>query len=674
MADIIRLIDGLLSSDDFLSDSSSGFLSESLNAALASLKDNFGVEDPYISIEEGADGYAKLIKQVMPKFSSLFSELNSMRSSFLPIELVQGIPTLTGEELTMQEIIDTESQLESFENTFFRLLGMPSTADITEDEPLYIVSSDGELIEDYIQEDYMGVLDVRQTRRKDRPRAVTNSIFDFLYSSQDPYEGLLRMGFQKIEVLQELILKLKEIKEIDVDRSLTLMQRQNNLISFLDENSGVIGLRDGGALISDIDEELTSAIRLELWARQSGTSSASGFEASLFTVFKKSIEFLEPGFNYEEDLLTVLFEKEVLGQSDPSVMGLEDPANFWKFSYLLFPPVQDGRIAKCINEPKRMVAEPFMPKTLRTVNRQALKSTLLEAIIRIRLDVVSGTILNAPNLSEGDSAPITVGTYEKPISYADIADQMGLLESLIVVRLFTTLHSFVIDIKKNREDILKIQHQTGLAPKRNIDIESDNSATPLSKVEHCESSPERCRLEAMKAMEDALMLILGDNEAPFALDLQEDTVRNSSVRSAHLMGAVLATMDVPRLWVEGELNKLNEKEVRKAVKKGDAGQSQISSKLGVAKGVGAVDVIAFLIALFTAEEKTLISLLTEEQFINLKLEYSSGFFDQMAEDRDTMATAVNDIALRAFDAYKLFLYMFEQPDGEFVFPDLDQDD
>jgi hypothetical protein len=140
------------------------------------------------------------------------------------------------------------------------------------------------------------------------------------------------------------------------------------------------------------------------------------------------------------------------------------------------------------------------------------------------------------------------------------------------------------------------------------------------------------------------------------------------------MGAVLATMDVPRLWVEGELNKLNEKEVRKAEKKGDAGQSQISSKLGVAKGVGAVDVIAFLIALFTAEEKTLISLLTEEQFINLKLEYSSGFFDQMAEDRDTIATAVNDIALRAFDAYKLFLYMFEQPDGEFVFPDLDQDD
>jgi hypothetical protein len=333
---------------------------------------------------------------------------------------------------------------------------------------------------------------------------------------------------------------------------------------------------------------------------------------------------------------------------------------------MLFPPVQDGRIAKCINEPKKMVAEPFTPSTSRVINGHKMKSTLLEAIIRIRLDIVSGTTLVAPPDPEHPRPPISVGSRLNSISHIDIIESMGLLESLIIIRLFSAVHGFAIDVKNRIADLINLQHKTGIAPVGTST--NDNSQDPTEKKKFCEGSEMRCNLESIKLIEDSLLLLLGDNQVPEALDLQEDIVRNSGVKTAHLMSAVLSIIDIPRRWVEHAIGKLDEEEAKIAEQTQSSAKSGISSKLGVTKGVGGIDILAFMIALFTLPEDELISLLTDEQFENLKLEFPDNFFKDFNPISGGQRKAINQVAIRAYDVYQFFLYAFVSSGGKFVHP------
>jgi len=353
-----------------------------------------------------------------------------------------------------------------------------------------------------------------------------------------------------------------------------------------------------------------------------------------------------------------MFYTEVLGESDPSLANLHETENFWKYSYLLFPPIQDGRIAKCINEPRKMVAASFSPKLSRVINGRKLKSTLLEAVIRIRLDTISGTTEYAPN---PDSGIAPVGVSEVPLTWKDINNEMGLLESLIIVRLFTAIQGFAIDVKAKINAMKNAQHQSGMAPVEGGAQTPDNSQTGCEKQVYCkmESAKQpgsRCQLETMKTVEESLLLLFGDSDVPDVLDLQEGVARNAGIKNAHLMSAVLAIMDIPRRWIEKQIKVKDEEADRRCKKSQDAAAAKISSKLGISKGVGAVDVLVFLIAFFTAKEEFLLALLTDSELSDLKTEFSDGFFDELSLSGITRADAVNEISKLAFDTYQLFRY------------------
>ena len=87
-----------------------------------------------------------MFTDVAENFSTLFAELNKMRSSYLPFELAKEIPTVDGAK-TLEEIVDTESVLESYENVFFRMLGMPSTTDLKDNGNLIKVKENGTLVD-----------------------------------------------------------------------------------------------------------------------------------------------------------------------------------------------------------------------------------------------------------------------------------------------------------------------------------------------------------------------------------------------------------------------------------------------------------------------------------------------------------------------------------------------
>ena len=148
LSDIKDMIETVES--DAVESSRGNFLSESLNSALSSLENNFGITNPLLVSPEGqGEQYAKMFTKIAEDFSSLFEELKLMRSSYLAFELAQNVPQASGGETdpstdrTLEEVVDAESSLESYENVFFRMLGMPSTADIEDEVNLMTVGSDG---------------------------------------------------------------------------------------------------------------------------------------------------------------------------------------------------------------------------------------------------------------------------------------------------------------------------------------------------------------------------------------------------------------------------------------------------------------------------------------------------------------------------------------------------
>ena len=83
------------------------YLSQALGQALAALESNYESTEPVISSpERQGEEYAQMFASIAESFSTLFSELNAMRSSYLPFELATEIPLATGEEKTFEEIID----------------------------------------------------------------------------------------------------------------------------------------------------------------------------------------------------------------------------------------------------------------------------------------------------------------------------------------------------------------------------------------------------------------------------------------------------------------------------------------------------------------------------------------------------------------------------------------
>jgi hypothetical protein len=643
MADILNKVNKNLKKDSFLG--------IALSEALAALKDKYQV-DSFLSNISGEE-YVKMFAEINENFSSLFADLRRIRSSFLPFELVKEIPDQEGNNLSFEEIVDSEAVLESYENAFFRMLGMPSSADIDEDAKLTYMTSDGARHNDGLNKDrYTAVvLDTRQLGRESRPTVYGDEIFD-LIGNRNPIADLEEIGFEKTEELSSILETLSALKGVGDSTSEEAKELARKVVS------------DVSSEISEDSEEI-DASRTRLFNLSGlfgpGQTANAATDRNLLAMLTEALFLLEPSINVQNT--STLFKEYVLKVPDQSVRRLDLANNFWKYSYLLFPPVQDERIAKCINETRKIVAEPFLPNSLRTINTHRMRPTLLEAIIRIRLDVISGT-----NETYSDSAsqpPTSVSSIQKDITFKGVMSQLGLLESLLIARLFTALYGLALDIREKVASMNIVQERTKRIPTKAGEDDPENVASETKQVK---SDPELDKYNLIKTVEDSILLLLGDNTSFDTIDLQEGTARSSSVKDAHLMGAVLSSIDIPRRWAESKISEVNTKKDEIA-KKADPDRAAIGADLGVAKGVGSIDVLAFTIALFSVPEDILLSLLTDKQFDYMKAEFSDGFFDDYSLEF-SMANAVEKVSEAAYEAYELVrLIISTQETAVFMYDD-----
>ena len=348
-----------------------------------------------------------------------------------------------------------------------------------------------------------------------------------------------------------------------------------------------------------------------------------------------------------------------------NVSNIEDPAQFFKFCYLLFPPIQDHRISKCINEPEKIVAAPFSSSIGRVVNQQRIKQSFLESVIRIRLDRATGTQWSPPAESLEETKLIDFGLGdddENSIAYSDVVNKWGIIESLIIRRLDIMLEIMADDIADKVYSICEAQATEQMT------IEEDRELNPDTPSENnTEGADDPCQtlssddsfelsvLQKAKIIEDAMLLFFG-GENSASLDLQAETQRNSGLRDGHLMGPLMSVIRSISTGIDTRINEINE-DICDERPPTQRAVSDVNTSIGMTTGVGPIDIAVFTLALFPVDEEVLLGLLTNEQydnFMNVEMSYIKEN-DRNANKQD-MRESLNALSEQIRDSYMLFLY------------------
>lgn len=650
----------------------SDYLRTALAKALEVLKkDDQNQEDIIQGIgeantEESIEQYAKIFAEIAEEFDGFFATLEEMRSSYLPYKFVADTFISPEEIGSITELSDEEAIKESYENAFFRMLGMPSTADLGDLDELFCVKSNGktERLNKKSYEDFK--LDQRQVNVSDRDTSIDIDFYNTIIQDLDPIEIIIENGYDSVgeqgdksnsKKLAKILESLKILYDAGTVSSSDAESKANDVrqlveLSWFPEDQ----ISESGKIKYNASQK--SFFQFIARFKQDDLNSEDANSTLTFkTALKDIIILINPGFSIKESNLDKMFFKYILDQEEDKITGLHSAPNFWRFSSLLFPAVQDGRIGSCINEPAKLVAEPFLPVTKRTVNEKIMKSSLLEAVLRIRLDIITGT--TKLRVRDFSSSAISFGNNNpNGITYSDIAENYGTLEAYLIARLFNSF-SGIAKFSKDKIKEMQIQQtNTGIV---SVGENIENAAD----IELQKEGDELKRLNSLKIIDDSMLLLLGDNDTNKAIDFQENVSRNSSVIDAHFMEIVTAAVTYPSKWTDKKIEQINNNNNEGGRGDLDKDRGGLDRTFGSSKGVGIIDIMSFIIAMFSVEEKVLISLLNERQFGYLKSEFPQDFFKGF--NRVEISVAVNELSKAAYDAYELFRTILSEENNQDLF-------
>lgn len=322
-----------------------------------------------------------------------------------------------------------------------------------------------------------------------------------------------------------------------------------------------------------------------------------------------------------------------------NLSNIEDES--FAYSYLLLPPVQDSRVSKCINETTKIVPPNFSNSRANVINSDELRTSMLESVIRIRLDRLSGN--TNTTLIDGESEVLT-------------ADSYGVLESLFIIRLQSAIEAFAEVITEKLENIRIIQEKTNTVPVEDLNDDENNPATKKSPEDTQPtdgSFNNETLYDQILNIEDAIMALLDDNEK--VIDLQVNTQRKSSIKNSHIMSSFIGIIDLPRQRA------LREKVSQRNIKNdftggvGDGEVSDVDNIIGITKSVGTIDILVFVLALFTIPESFLLGLLSKTEYQNFLGEFSSSGVDGPFDiGNSDPLLSINTLTEYIVDGYRIF--------------------
>ncbi len=631
-------------------------LIQTLEQARVLLSEIYDVEESNAESAEakGAENniYEFAYNKINAEFDKLFNEIENNRSSYMPYSLYKQVLKFSEEDTSgSSEVLNESTIIESPQNAFYRMVGLPSSEDLEVSYKLPIINTSGELKDNVVSaRNIYNFLDSRQAAYS---ISCSNAISQYNIYNQRSSEDILKKSYHLSDDKYDDVINMSNLIG-----SLLLSTSENYSQNFTATLQEINSYKEDVVLLEESTDGLNPSLFDKIISDMDGMKFEEGIQYisnNLFLFYGSFLTFIylisNPNNQQDEApnisdisflLNDLVFKKEV----DETVNNIENI--FFNYSSFLFPMVQDGRIAKCINDPEKIIAEPFSPKSKRVINGKGLKSSLLETIIRIRSDVNSGT-------KKYLFDDFKISNNQNIVTNEDISGPtLGYIESLLIIRMLDSLSLLAKNVRNSINTISKSQRKNKIGLYSSCNKIRRSNPTTASGHETIQDKPEAERLNAMLLIEDSLMLVLGTGEEQGVVDLQVGTARNSSISNSVLMPSLLNVAQVPRNYINNRLLEIK-KDGHSSTSTGNKSQGGIETAIGIASGIGMVDFIVLTLSLLTIDEVSLIALLNKSQREAMfnELKTLSGFRKSVEEQ--TIYSSVNRLTQITHSYYNIFI-------------------
>jgi hypothetical protein len=515
-----------------------------------------------------------MIDSLTESLTSFVTKVREIRSSYLPIKSELG-----GQARTTKMEKDAEgkekevttgfsfgidlSEMESHENAFMRMLGMPTEADIGGESSTKI----------------------------------------FYFSPEKMNDGKL----------------LKKTTTLAILRGKQIESKEDSYADILQERQRLPDAKQGGRKFNFSEVCYTT----------------TSYNNEIDLIAKKIVSATNEGGSANG-----LYEAE-------KVLGYHIPDHLFRFYYLKSVPLQDSYIYGCISEPEKIVSKPFDIGSSQRINGIKQKTSLLETIIRLRLDRITGSpgIYSIPESNSSSPQLNAPGNTD--------TDKITQVECFLIQKLkkilYLSAEKYIKEILQKEEADIRAKVQLYNSQMKETAPEvpalpgagapaATQKAISISTEEQSKFQAEIKRLEILKAKEDAILFLLKDTSSSnnsgnpdssySSLDIQEGIIRTSSgfndVLSAPLYSILsyrsqyLDKMikELTELYDSISLSSLNKKDENK--NPDDSGLIRNPGKdtfnyIGICKE----DFLVYVIALLSLNQDYLIGLLSMENRKNL---------------------------------------------------------
>ena len=575
--------------------------------------------------------YSNQFKNFYKKYRDIGLRLDDLRSTFLPIDLIRSVKSTfaqksenfgssgIGEDAknVLLDQINLEKFLkESYENCFFRMLGMPESKDIKNENFYYVDIKEGlKLEEDNSDKN-------KQNARLSRILEQRQNIFLRDYFPDNDFFNI------SVTIGSDSVLEKLPPKTATIIRNITK--------KFIEEKDVVESSRNDNS-----SPDVKSTKEIYIRDIKNGISGESGFNILTEEDYNKLYNDLYLGYKEESPLLNI-------------------PGTFSKQLHLLFPPVQDSSVKSCISEPGKFISMPFMSDPTDVISGEKINISLLESVIRIRLDQLTGY---------DNSEVIRLSNKYQDFSFSQVADAYGLVELLITNRLITAIEVLAEKVDNDVDEYylnaIKVQKSTfknsttgpdeeDILPDvaERLSFSKDIDVPEEKNVQDKYIFLEKKSLELLRNIDDTVAILLSDNKS---LDVQSNTFRTSTLKDALFMDIISSLSTVSGDYASTRLRKIQSTANSVQKNKIERPRAEIAISLGIGRGVGLITVLCFSLAMFTIEEEYLLGLLNKKQFDNLKNEYpTKNFFKEFEKNRPSIAKSLRAYSLKVLEAYNLF--------------------
>jgi len=291
-----------------------------------------------------------------------------------------------------------------------------------------------------------------------------------------------------------------------------------------------------------------------------------------------------------------------------------------KLFYLKSLPVQDSRFLKCISESSKIISKPFDDRFVKTVNKEKIKTSFLENLIRLRIDKISGSIHDDP-------------TKKIELNDKESLNQFSILEQFLFENLLDMLSSMANKYSSSINDIVtnakKIKQQDDEAKKKiQASAAKNNGDDKAKKPTPTSNNPNLSELQEAVEIQESLLLILKDTSASSAISqlvnstslspsLYDGYIRNVSGYDDAISNSIISIIESEAAIYRDRLSALSKPALdgNTGDPSGGGVQTAVCNTIVGSETipVGIVDILVYVLALFSMSEIELINLLNQKQ-------------------------------------------------------------